>query len=101
MKITFLERAALTQILPKEGSFETLILVKDIQEKVSLKQEELEYHKTGEPDQNGNVLYKDLMKEYDIEMSKSEVSIVKDNLKQLSDEKKLTLDMLTLYEKFN
>jgi len=114
MKLNLNERLAIFPILPKEGDFTVLRIVKDLQEKVGLGEED---HKTYEIKrfnaEDKEVPFGDstavsskwnskLAEEVylDIDLGDKAKEIVRSALLELDKEKKLTTAHLTVYEKF-
>jgi len=99
MKLNVFERLILLQILPAEGNFVTLRIVKDLKGIVALSEtdfKEFEVTQVGEQvkwNAKGN-------EEREIEIGEKATDIVIESLKKLDKEKKLTERHFTLYEKF-
>jgi hypothetical protein len=105
MKLTVLERAILTAILPKEGNFKTLKTVRKLREAVTLSEDEV---KKWEPvltddkmtwkvlDDNGNPI----PQEADVEISELGEELIREALEKMDKENKLKEEHFTLYEKF-
>ena len=99
MKLNVLERLQLLQILPKEGNFVTLKIVKTLLGNVSVGEKEFkefDIKQTGEQltwNEKGN-------EEREIEIGEKAMDIVADTLKKVDKEGKLNNNMLSLYEKF-
>lgn len=96
-----LERILLWNILPIEWSFETLILVEDIRKKIEFTTEQIEEIglKTLE---NWQITWDDKNeKDVEIKFSEAEKNLIKEELKKLSETKKLKANMITLYKLFN
>ena len=106
IELNVFERLNAMQILPKEGTFVTLKLVKDVGEKLGISQDEFEEYdvveerkdgkKTGKVEWNSEkgIVPKGL------EFTAREIVLVADALKELDTDKKLTQIHLSLYEKF-
>jgi len=99
MKLNVFERLILLQVLPAEGNFVTLRIVKDLKGIVALSEadfKEFEVKQLGEQvkwNEKGN-------EEREIEIGEKATDIVIEGLKKLDKEKKLTERHFTLYEKF-
>jgi len=99
MKLNLIERLQLLQILPKEGTFVTLKIVKTLLGNVSVGEKEFkefDIKQTGEQltwNEKGN-------EEREIEIGEKAMDIVADTLKKVDKEGKLNNNMLSLYEKF-
>jgi len=100
-ELTVLERLVLLNILPKEGDFTTIKLMRKLRESLSFDEEELkkiEFVQEGEQTRWNEEASKSMLKP--IQIGEKMTDIVHDALKKLNDEKKLTNEHLTLYEKF-
>ena len=100
MELNILERFTLLGLLPKEGSFMTLKLIRDLSNKVGFSAEELtEYEIT----QTGESVHwntkKDKGKSFNFKIK--EIELVNEQLKSLDIDKKLTNQHFSIYEKFN
>ena len=99
MNLNVLERILLSQILPETGSFMNLKLLRVAKEKLSFTAEE---NKTlSFIQEEGKVMW-DTKKELPFEIVLSDVvcNLIKDALAKLDKEEKLTVQHMTLYEKF-
>ena len=99
MKLSVLERILLSQILPVEGSFTNLKLLRVAKEELSFTDEE---NKKLAFQQKGNTMLWDTTKEEILEITLSDVVIklIQTALEKLNKEEKLTEQHITLYEKF-
>lgn len=107
MILNVLERLVLLNLLPKEGDFTTLKLVRVAREDLSfndIENQKLKFTQAKGPDDKGQVTWN---MEAAKEMSKREFQIgevmtikIVDELKKLNDGGKLTDEHFTLYEKF-
>lgn len=102
IELSLLDRITLPTTLKKEGSFEEMIISKDITNKTKITQEDVKNYsiqtiegkglqwavKEGESD-SINITFTEL-----------EFNMVKEGLKKLQEEKKLTQDHIDLYRKF-
>ena len=98
MKLNVLERILLSQILPAQGSFTNLKLLRVVKEELSFSDKEnkkLNFKQDGERMLWNNV-------ELEKEMAFGEVAskLIKDELLKLDKEEKLTEQHMSLYEKF-
>jgi len=99
MKLNVFERLVLLPILPAEGDFLTLKIMRELKESLSMSQtdlDEFEIKQAGEQvtwNEKGN-------EEREIEIGEKATEIVIDSLKKLDKEKKLTDRHFTVYEKF-
>jgi len=100
MKLDVAERINLLSILPQEGSFLTLKIIRELRETLSFTEKE---HKTLQFKQleDGRVSWNTkAAKEKDIEIGKKAKSIIKEKLAELDEQKKLKDNHFSLYEKF-
>jgi len=99
MELSVFDRLILLNILPKEGDFTTLKIVRKLREDLSFSEDE---HKALEFNQDGgNVQWKqagDVPK--DITIGEKATDLIADVLKKLDKEKKLQEQHLTLFERF-
>lgn len=99
MKLNVFERLMLLSILPQEGNFVTLKVLRELKSNLGLSEKELkEFEVKQENDQviwntKGN-------EELEIEIGEKATDIVIEALKQLDKDKKLTEQYFSLYEKF-
>jgi len=107
MKLSVLERLVLLNLLPKEGDFTTLKLVRVAREDLSfndIENQRLKFQSLEGPEGKGSV-------QWDMEVAKElanrefqigEMMTIKivEELKKLESDKKLTDEHFTLYEKF-
>lgn len=109
--LTVQERMGVVAILPTEGTYERIVLVRGIKDKVVLtqaEQEEIGYTVESLRLGNGQVASQaqwdskkadDLV--FGVAFTKLERNIINESLKELSDKKKLTEAHISLYEKFS
>ena len=99
MELKVFERISLLGILPKEGDFATLKIIRQLREDLSFSEEE---HKDLNIQMVGEGLSWDQEKDKgkDIEIGDKAKEIISDALKQLDKQKKLPMQCLTLYEEF-
>lgn len=99
MELAVFERLILLNILPKEGDFTTLKIMRKLKEDLSFSEEE---HKNlGIKIEDGMVRWKseaDSLKEVNI--GEKAHDIISEILKELNNKKKLTEEHMSLYEKF-
>lgn len=100
-ELTILERLVLLNILPKEGDFTTIKLLRKLRENLSFDEEE---HKALNFVQDGDQVTWDVEAAAGlvrrVQIGEKQSDIVHDALKKLNDEKKLSEQHLSLYEKF-
>ena len=100
-ELTVLERLVLLNILPKEGDFTTIKLMRKLRESLSFDEEELkkiEFVQDGDQTRWNVENAREIVKQ--IQIGEKMTDIIHDALKKLNDEKKLTNGHVTLYEKF-
>ena len=99
MELTVKERLILMNLLPKEGNFLTLRLMRKLRETLSFDEEE---HKILKFVQNGEQLSWDFAADVvkDVEVGEVMLDVITNGLKDKDKEGKLTEDHITLYEKF-
>ena len=99
MKLNVMERLTLLSILPKEGNFVTLKVLRSLTSNLGLSESELKEFDVKQNDQQvtwnekGN-------EEREIEIGEKATDIIVEALKKLDDEKKLTEQHFSVYEKF-
>ena len=98
MKLTLLERIVLPSILPAKGTFENMIVRRDIMERVKINQEELEKYQIKSLD--GGLKWEPTADEFDYEFSEIEKILIVQSLKSLSEKGEISPDHLSLYKKF-
>jgi len=98
-ELTVVERLVLLNILPKEGDFTTIKLLRKLRENLSFDEDE---HKKLNFVQDGDQVRWDMkaVVEKHIAIGEKMTDIIQGALKKLNDEKKLTDEHFTLYEKF-
>lgn len=99
-QMTILERFALLELLPKEGNFITLKIIRLLRERLALSEEEIkEYGIQRDGEQlSWNPEMNHVQKE--IEISDLAKEIIVANLKRLDDQQKLADNQFSLFEKF-
>jgi len=98
-ELTVIERLVLLNILPKEGDFTTIKLVRKLRENLSF--DEDEHKKLNFVQEGGQVRWnQDALANKRINIGEKMADIIHDALKKLNDEKKLTDEHFSLYEKF-
>lgn len=98
--LTLLERILIPSILKKEADFKTLIINKDLTGKVGLTQEELKKFGVTFNEKGLSWNEKGINAKFDYEFTEFERLELKLALTKLDEDKKLTIDHLSLYEKF-
>ncbi len=100
MRLNVNERLALLGLLPKEGDFLTLKVIRDLQEALSFSEEEHTALQFKELDNNQVVWLKaaDPNKEFDFEPKATQIIV--SSLEKANTQKKLTIEHMSIYEKF-
>ena len=99
MKLNFLERIMLSQLLPRKENFITLKIVHNL--KMNLSFTEQEVAECEVKSENGMTFWNDKgMEDKEIEIGKSAFDICVNSIKEADKQKILTEQHLTLYEKF-
>lgn len=99
IELTVLERLVLLNLLPKEGNFTTLRLVRKLREALSF--DELEHKKLGFVQDGDQVRWNieaNIVKSFEI--GEKMTDMVSAELKKLDKEEKLREEHFSLYEKF-
>ena len=99
MELNVFERLMLLSILPQEGNFVTLKVLRELKSNLALGEKEL---KEFEVIQEGEQVKWNIKgnEELEIEIGEKATDIVIEALKQLDKDKKLTEQYFSLYEKF-
>jgi len=98
MNLSVRDRLILLRVLPKEGDYLTLKIVRGLGNSLSFSEEEHKEYKFKETE--GTITWSN-DSEKDIEMGEKAKELIANALKALSDQKKLSFDHFDLYEKFN
>jgi hypothetical protein len=97
-KLTVLERLLALTLLPKEGSYTDLKLVREARENLSFTEEE---HKMlNFREENGSTMWDNVVEAKDVKLGLISERKIQDALKKMDDEGKLTEHFMSLYEKF-
>jgi len=100
MKLTVFERLMLLNILPKEGNFVTLKIVRELREGLSFNEKEIKDLNL-KVDDKGNATWNPAKdKNKDVEIGGQANKIIVETLEKLDKDKKLTESHLSVYEKF-
>jgi hypothetical protein len=99
MELTVIERLAILNVLPKEGNFLTLRVIRGIVSKVGITSEEI---KKFEINTEGEVASWNELGNVPLPFSFDDVEldIIRKQLKKLDSENKLVQEMFSTYEKF-
>ena len=101
MKLTVLERIALLGILPAEGNFVTLKIVRKLRESLSFEEDEAK--KLNVRFEDGRIFWDAAAEEpegKEIEIGEKATDLIVDSLKKLDKEGKLTEQHFSAFEKF-
>lgn len=105
MILTVFERANLLNILPREGDFRTLRMLRKLRESIALTEAEVERYKPSIAE--GRMTWKThddagepIPQETEVEVGELAVSVIRDRLIELDKTRKLREEHYTLYEKF-
>lgn len=106
MNLTVLERLIAIGLLPSNGKYTTLKLMRELREKLSFTEEELEKYNFRDGDEDNledpkrTYWNEDVEQETDIELTMNEHKMIADALSELDTHRTLTEEHFTLYEKF-
>ncbi len=101
MKLSAFERLCLLSILPKEGSFITLKILRNLQNSLSFDEEEIKAVNFREDPIRGTAtLNTSVNIDKDVEIGERAMDLIVDGLKRLDKEGKLTIQLYDLYERF-
>jgi hypothetical protein len=93
------DRVMITPFLPEKGGFTTMIVKRDLLEKIQLTQAEiLEIGLTEQP--NGGLRWQKEL-EVGFELTDLEIKMLKDGAKRLDQNEALTTDLVDLYKKID
>jgi len=104
-KLNLSERFALLGLLPQEGNFATLKVVRKLKESLSLTEEEIKYYDLKQVATNGGETKitwspEKALETKDFEFGEFAEDMITSKLKQMSEEKKLGDKHFSIYEKF-
>ena len=98
VKLNVLERLLLVNLLPAEGTFSNLKLLRVTREEISFT--EKENKKLGFIQEGGNIQWSDTVEPKEIEFGEVIAKLVVNALKKLDKEEKLRDEHISLYEAF-
>ena len=98
MLLSVLERVILGQILPSESNFATLRIVRDLRGQLSFSEAELAEFSIKQAGEQ--LTWDPASAEKEIEIGERATDLIVESLKKLNDEKKLSEQHFSLYEKF-
>ena len=99
MKMNVLERLILLGILPKESNFATLMIVKNLTSSLGLSEDDYKEFEIKQ-EENQIIWNQKGNEEREIKIGEKATDIIIESLKKLDEEKKLTEQHFSLYEKF-
>jgi len=99
-KLTLLDRLMIPSILKKEGNYSQMIINKDITKKCQLTQKELKDFEVVEFGPQIRWNEKGTKASFQIDFTELELKEIRDGLKKLNDENKLTTELIPVYEIF-
>ena len=100
MKFRLLERALLLNLLPKQGTFETLIIAEDIKKKINFTQEEIKDFKLETKPTGISWSPEASDVSFPYEFTVAESNLIKTELQTLSTSKQLSSQHIDLYKLF-
>lgn len=99
MELNILERLILLQILPKEGNFVTLNIVRDLQSSLSPNEEEIKEFEIKQVKEQITWNEKAIIPK-EIKIGEKATDIIVEALEKLDKENKLNVQHMSIYEKF-
>lgn len=103
MKLTVAERIIIGNILPSEGNFVTLRVIRDLRNNLSFSDEELA-KLSFKGDGNSKIFWDSVAEQEmgpkEVEIGQAALGIIRDALLKLDREGRLTEQMLDVYERF-
>jgi len=99
MKLNILERFTILQILPKEGNFVTLNIVRDLQKSLAPSEEEFKEFEIKQVGEQTTWNEKGIV-DKEIKIGEKSTDIIIEALEKLDKENKLTPQHMSVYEKF-
>lgn len=99
MKYTVTDRIMLNSILPQEGAYEDLVIIKSIREKMQFSEKEIEKYKI-KTLPNGHSSWDPGKDIFEFEFSSGQKALLRKQLVKMSEEKKLVENHVSLYEEF-
>ena len=98
MKLSVGDRLILLGVIPREGDYTTLKIVRDMRDELSFTEEE---HKKLNFRQDGEMMvWEEELEDKEINFGEKATDIIVDAFKKLNDQKKLRIEHMELYEKF-
>ena len=100
MELSIRERLVIQSLLPKEGNFITLKILRKLQEDLSFSEEELALYKIVPKDNMVSWDNTVQPQEKEIPIGQKAVDIIKESLVKLDEQKKLNQEHFDIYVKF-
>lgn len=101
MKFNVAERLLILQLIPKEGTYLTLKVLRQLQDVVALSEEDIKTFEVHLDEDKKQIVWNSKgAEDTEIEIGENGASIVADELKKIDKEGKLTQQTYSLYEKF-
>jgi len=103
MKLSIVERLILLGVLPKEGTYITLKLVRELREDLSFNEKEhklLNFANNEKGQMTWAVEGQNKVGNKDVKIGDKALSLVKDIFIEMDKKEKITDELFTLYEKF-
>jgi hypothetical protein len=97
MELSVIDRLTLLNIIPKEGDYTTLKIVRKLQEELSFSEEE---HKLLNFHQEEAALFWDEDIKKEVEIGEKATDVIVDAFKKLDKGKQLKMEQMELYERF-
>ena len=99
MNLSVLDRLVLLKILPREGDYASLKILTNLRLSLAFTEDEIKAWEIKEDPDNQRTLWK-VDGVADIPIGERATDIIVDALKKLNREKKLSVEDMTIYEKF-
>ena len=105
MELNIAERFALLGILPQQGNVITLRIIRELQTRLSLTEEEIKHYNVQNhvnPDGSARITWNPELseEETDIPIGEAATDVIRGELIKLNSQNQLHVSMLPLYEKF-
>jgi len=105
MELNIAERFALLGILPQQGNVITLRIIRELQTRLSLTEEEIKHYNVQNhvnPDGSARITWNPELseEEKDIAIGEAATGVIKGQLTKLNAQNQLHVSMLPIYEKF-
>jgi len=98
MRLSVGDRLILLGVIPQQGDFTTLKIVRNMRDELSFSEEE---HKILKIRQEGEMMFwEEGLEDKEINFGEKATDIIVDAFKKLNDQKKLRIEQMELYERF-